>query len=275
VGVSDRLTLGWTAVDAFSAVGTTYASLVEGTHTFHSAPTTQAEIEDDVWYMLANDLTTVTLNYGIGNLTTARASEIAQGFLDVLVAHPEQMYNQVTSATIATKGVLTLTFGSTNISNASVLSGQRQYAMDKAIEIYDGLWQSGKLTADMTQLEKARVLFTWVCENCTYDYKLQSRSHTSYSLFAGGLAVCDGYTGAYNLLLRLAGIDCTSATMGSGDSKHMWTVATLDGVTYHLDTTWGDSDDNAVNYQFFAMTPEESMQIHSLNIAYSGTQLPA
>jgi transglutaminase/protease-like cytokinesis protein 3 len=63
--------------------------------------------------------------------------------------------------------------------------------------------------------------------------------------------------------------------MGSGDSKHMWTVATLDGVTYHIDTTWGDSDDNAVSMKFFAMTPEESMQIHSLNIAYSGTQLPA
>jgi transglutaminase/protease-like cytokinesis protein 3 len=63
--------------------------------------------------------------------------------------------------------------------------------------------------------------------------------------------------------------------MGSGDSKHMWTAATLDGATYHIDTTWGDSDDTAPNYQYFAMTPEESMRIHALNIAYSGTQLPA
>ena len=31
----------------------------------------------------------------------------------------------------------------------------------------------------------------------------------------------------------------------------MWTVATLDGVEYHIDTTWGDAGDSAYA-QFFA-----------------------
>lgn len=273
VGAAERLTLEWSYADAVSAEGTTYASLVTGESKLYSAPTTEAGIESDIWYMISNDMTSITLNYGVGGLTNDQAAEIAQTFLDILIEHPELMYNQVSSTTIASKGLLTITFGSTCIENAAVLSGRRQYALDKAIAVHDQLWADGTLTADMTELEKARVYFTWICENCEYDYSIQTLSHTSYSVFAGGIAVCDGYTGAYNLLLRLEGIDCTSATIGTGDNKHMWTVATLDGVTYHIDATWGDSDDTP-NYQYFAMTPEESMQIHNLNAAYSGTQLP-
>ena len=64
----------------------------------------------------------------------------------------------------------------------------------------------------MSDYEKARVYFTWICDNCVYDYSAgdSSLSHIAYSLFHNGTAVCDGYTGAYNLLLKLEGIDCTS-----------------------------------------------------------------
>ena len=69
--------------------------------------------------------------------------------------------------------------------------------------------------------------------------------------------MCDGYTGAYNLLLKLEGIDCTALS----NNSHIWTVATLDGTDYHIDTTWGDSGP-APNYDYFAMTAEESWQHH-------------
>lgn len=272
-GTSEKVTLNWDYADAVSAVGTTYASLVIGSHQFYSSPTTVEEIESDIWYMIANDMSTVTLNYGEGNLTRDEATWIHETFLDILIEHPELMYNKVVMTSLISKGILYIEFGSTCIENSSVLSGRRQYALDKAIEIHDQLWHDGSLTADMTDLEKAKVYFDWICENCTYDYDLQVLSHTSYSVFAGGIAVCDGYTGAYNLLLRLEGIDCTSATIGEDDNRHMWTVAVLDGVTYHIDTTWGDSGETP-NYQYFAMTPEESMEIHTRNAAYSGTQLP-
>ena len=85
-----------------------------------------------------------------------------------------------------------------------------------------------------------------------------SLSHIPYNLFVNGTAVCDGYTGAYNLLLKLEGIDCTAL---SNDS-HIWTVATLDGVQVHIDTTWGDSG-SAISYTYFAMTPEQSWRFHS------------
>ena len=71
--------------------------------------------------------------------------------------------------------------------------------------------------------------------------------------------MCDGYTGAYNLFLKLEGIDCYALS----NSSHIWTVANLDGTEVHIDTTWGDSNPASINYTYFAMTPEESWQQHS------------
>lgn len=55
-------------------------------------------------------------------------------------------------------------------------------------------------------------------------------------------------------LLKLEGIDCSTAST----ADHIWTVATLDGVTYHIDTTWGDQSGHT-NYTYFAMTPAFSL----------------
>ena len=112
----------------------------------------------------------------------------------------------------------------------------------------------------MTQREKALIYFRWICENCVYDAEADdaSLSHTAWSLFTRSLAVCDGYTGAYNLLLKLEGIDCYSQA-GSG---HAWTVATLDGTECHIDTTWGDSSIVFANELYFAMSPALSYGFH-------------
>ena len=72
------------------------------------------------------------------------------------------------------------------------------------------------------------------------------------------VAVCDGYTGAYNLLLKLEGINCYTQT----GSEHAWTVAVLDGTEYHIDTTWGDSSIIFANELYFAMSPALSYGFH-------------
>ena len=101
--------------------------------------------------------------------------------------------------------------------------------------------------------------FTWVCDNCVYDYGASdnSLSHIPYRLFTQGTAVCDGYTGAYNLLLKLEGIQCTALS----NNEHIWTVAVLDGTQVHIDTTWADSG-SVIDYTYFAMTPSQSWNQH-------------
>ena len=131
--------------------------------------------------------------------------------------------------------------------------------MEYAIAVHDRLWSEGLITPDMTEYEKAAVYYDWVCRNTLYDFQAgdDSLSHIPYSLFHRGVAVCDGYTGAYNLLLKLEGIRCHAVFT----SSHIWTVATLDGREYHIDTTWGDDGDRA-DPLYFAMTPQLSAQLH-------------
>ena len=84
-----------------------------------------------------------------------------------------------------------------------------------------------------------------------------SASHLAYGALVSGLAVCDGYTGAYNLLLKLEGIECTSLF----NDSHIWTLATLDGTQYHIDVTWGDQY-GRTDLRYFGMSEEQSYQCH-------------
>jgi len=242
----------WDLSGLYSAAGTTLADLVEpGTYT--SAPATAEELESSIRYMLAQGSDQIVFFYP--SLSEEEARRVMDQALSVIKKHCEQGYNEVRC--VRAGGILTLTFSA---AGAGLRSQEyRAAAMEAAIAVHDRLWEEGTLRPDMTELEKARVYFDWICGSCAYDYQAgdSSLSHIPYNLFVNHTAVCDGYTGAYNLLLKLEGIEC--ATVIGGD--HIWTVAVLDGVQYHIDATWGDSG-SAVNYDYFAMTPEQSRSVH-------------
>ena len=183
--------------------------------------------------MLARGEHTITLNYSKA-LTTATASALTQAFTSCVKTYCEQMYNAVSCRSYST-GKVVLTFSST------------------------ALWESGTLSYDMSQYEIARTYFQWLCDHCRYDNAAadDSASHLAYGALVSGLAVCDGYTGAYNLLLKLEGIECTSLF----NDSHIWTLATLDGTQYHIDVTWGDQY-GRTDLRYFGMSEEQSYQCH-------------
>ena len=248
-----RVTLDWDLSYAYSAKGTTLASLVEP-GTYIASPATDEEMDSTVRYMLSRGENALTLRYP--GLSATKARQVMQQALSTVKLYCEQGYNAV-SCSYSLAGDMTLTFSAAGVGDRA--QDYRTAAMDAAIAVHDQLWADQQITSHMTELEKARVYYTWVCENTTYDYQAgdDSISHTPYSLFELGTAVCDGYTGAYNLLLKLEGIDCTALS----NSSHIWTVATLDGTEYHIDTTWGDSG-RTISYNYFAMTEAQSRLEH-------------
>ena len=248
-----RVTLDWDLSYAYSAKGATLASLVEP-GTYVASPAAAGEMDSAIRYMLSRGESTLTLRYP--GLSAVKARQVMQQALSTVKLYCEQGYNSV-SCSYSLAGDMTLTFSAAGVGDR--IQEYRTSAMGAAIEVHDQLWANRQITSGMTELEKARVYYTWVCENTAYDYQAgdDSISHTPYSLFELGTAVCDGYTGAYNLLLKLEGIDCTALS----NNSHIWTVATLDGTAYHIDTTWGDSGP-AINYSYFAMTEEQSRAEH-------------
>ena len=255
VDPSLRVTPSWNVSAVYtSAQGSTLASLVPaGAYT--AAPATDQELEGCVRYMLSSGSNVLSLQYP--RISALDARKVMEGALVITKSYCEQSYNTAT-CNFNAAGSLTLTFSAAGV-KADEIGTYRTRAMAAAVSLHDQLWESGQLTADMTDYEKARVYYTWVCENCVYDFTAgtDSISHIPYSLFYNGTAVCDGYTGAYNLLLKLEGIECTALST----SSHIWTVANLDGAEVHIDTTWGDSG-STVSYDYFAMTPQQSWNAH-------------
>lgn len=261
VDPSLRITLTWTVTPSRSAVGKTLASLVQApAGTPDDAPSVYdaGAVDALVRKMLAADEHFISLDYG-EPITYAFAVSLADVFTNQVKTYCEQMYNSVLCQPYS-NGSVVLTFSATACSDG-LLAQYRTETMERAIQVHDMLWDTGRLNDDMTQYEKARVYYTWLCDNCEYDYAGAaddaSISHIAYNALIHKSAVCDGYTGAYNLFLKLEGIDCTTCA----NDTHIWTVATLDGREYHIDTTWGDQT-GQIDYRFFAMSAEEAYNVH-------------
>lgn len=250
-----RLVLDWEVRPAYSKVGVTLADLVASDGSFYNAPAPgeTAKIDADVRLMLSKGERDIELSYPADVLNRAYADALTQAFLDAARNYVEQSYNYIKVSYSTRAGYMKLTFGSSLYPEDRV-DFYREETLKYALAVHDQMWESGRVTSDMTEYDKARVYFTWVCENCRYDHASTPMSHTGWRLFAEQIAVCDGYTAAYNLLLKLEDIDC--GTWSTTD--HIWTVAQLDGRTYHIDTTWGDQS-YGVEYRCFGMTEAEAI----------------
>ena len=283
-----RLKLSWVIPPAWSAAGRTLASLVEAPEEVSTSPAfddTEA-IDNAVRQMLANGEHTLLLQYPY-IMDHSGAKALANAFADAIKNYSEQMYNDVICQRYLNSGRVILYFCSadTYLSASRTIDKQypsmsdsnkdkliqdltsdtleryREETMAKAIEIHDMLWETGQLDKSMSQYDVAKIYFQWLCDHCVYDDAAvndeNSTSHIAYNALVNGLAVCDGYTGAYNLLLKLEGIDCYTQS----NDTHIWTVATLDGTTYHIDVTWGDQI-SFVEWKYFAMDPALSEREH-------------
>lgn len=250
-----RLTLDWEIRPSYSREGTTLADLVSSDGSFYEdpLPDEREKIDADVRYMLSRGERTIRLQYPSGTAGKAFVEKLNQAFLDAVRNYVEQTYNYVQVSYSPNAGYVLLTFAS-SLYPESQVDYYREATMEYALVVHDGLWESGALREDMTDYDKARVYFTWICDHCRYDHGSAGMSHTGWRAFAEKIAVCDGYTAAYNLLLKLEGIEC--GTWSTAD--HIWTVADLDGRTCHIDTTWGDQN-YGVEYRYFAMTEADAL----------------
>lgn len=104
-----------------------------------------------------------------------------------------------------------------------------------------------------SESERCWKIAKWLCDNCKYDYAVyghkaeRPHSYDAYGAIMHGLAVCEGYSFAYKVLLTEVGIECEIVT-GIADGiggwgKHAWNQVKVDGSWYNVDVTWTDGDD--------------------------------
>lgn len=124
------------------------------------------------------------------------------------------------------------------------------------IERYESLLKKGLewfvrtfIKSGMSDFEKEIAIHDFLVKNVEYDYEVleQPTKHSQdpYNVLGPLLkskAVCWGYACAFKLLCDYSGLKCIVVT-GDGCSDmengpHAWNIIKLDGVPYHVDTTW-------------------------------------
>jgi len=137
---------------------------------------------------------------------------------------------------------------------------------------------------DLTEIERAFVLFKWMGQNINYDVKNTNAGKrvdcSKDGVFRTGKTVCSGYSNLYEdiakyLNLEVKSVHCYAKGAGympgtkihASETNHEINVIKLNGKWYHIDSTWGAGHSNGNEYvrEFneFYFLPDPELLIRS------------
>lgn len=96
------------------------------------------------------------------------------------------------------------------------------------------------------EYETVKAIHDYLVNNTQYDYDnylngtIPDSSYSARGVFENGMAVCQGYAYAFELLCDLAEIDCVLVTGTANGGGHAWNQVNVDGNWYNIDVTWDD-----------------------------------
>ena len=210
-------------------------------------PATQEAFEAIFLHMSARNLFTYSIYYegmGFEEVTAEENLEaITQAFDVVFNRYPEYMSftNRIAYQIEGDRdsATLTLVLSSDTRMGEDALALYRERFFLQTIEIVEGLTDEGLLYPGQADWEKALVLFDWVVQNTEYDNELHAESYTGYSVYVNQVAVCQGYTAAYNALCKVAGVRVEGVGGLANGEEHIWTRALFAGRDVYIDATLG------------------------------------
>lgn len=101
--------------------------------------------------------------------------------------------------------------------------------------------EASKLSGDV---EKLKFVHDYLVNNCEYDLDSMGAAeslpaHTAYGCLIQHMAVCSGYSKAFQLIVKKLGIEC-GRTTGMATNSHEWNYVLLGDDYYWIDVTWDD-----------------------------------
>lgn len=138
---------------------------------------------------------------------------------------------------------------------------------EKASRIVDNI-----INGEMDDTEKIKAIHDYIVLNCKYDYdnyvkgNVSIESRLAYGVICRRTAVCQGYSAAFNMLARRAGIraEIVTGTAPGNADVHAWNRVTIDGKVYHIDATHDDpvpDRQGYVSYKYFMRTDREMAEL--------------
>lgn len=126
------------------------------------------------------------------------------------------------------------------------------------------------ISTSMSDVEKIKAAHDWLVKNTTYEntyYNRENSSNFVYNLIYNKVAVCQGYTVTFYVMMTELNIPCTiiggQGATSTGSEAHAWNAVKLDGYWYYVDVTWDDPvlngssnypDGANISYQYLLCT---------------------
>ena len=147
---------------------------------------------------------------------------------------------------------------------ADSLSEQDAELFNAAQKIHDAL-----VTPSMSEYDQVKAFHDYIVNNTEYG-DAGDRSHSAVGSLLDGLAVCEGYADALDLLCYLSGIECICVNGYGNGGRHGWNKVKIDGQWYNVDVTWDDpiSTQPVLRYDYFLVSDGVLARDHDW-IAYS------
>lgn len=181
----------------------------------------------------------------------------------VMYDHPEIFYLDYEKSSYWTNGRLEFGYIDTDeniIEKRNQLTSKIENILSELIE------------PDMTEFQKEIAIHDYIVLNTRYDEEnynnntIPRESYTTYGTLINGLAVCQGYSETFKLLLREVGIE--SIIVSSPEMNHAWNIVNIDGENYQVDVTWNDPTpdrEGKTRYKYFNLTDSQMSKDHTWN----------
>lgn len=128
--------------------------------------------------------------------------------------------------------------------------------------------------------DKYRYLAAVISIRTAYDNDFigGNKTSTAYGAIEGPVAICQGYSRAFEYLCKKADLWCKTVGGVSQGEAHAWNLVKLESGTYHIDITWADSGMNAPLddgwHRYFMLTQEEILSDHEIDDGTVATGTP-
>jgi hypothetical protein len=148
----------------------------------------------------------------------------------------------------------------------------QEYAEDKARDIVEEI-----ISDDMSDEEKMKVIHDYIVTHVKYDHENYNKNtvpredHTLYGALVNGMAVCDGFSYAFDEMANEAGLD-TEIIRGrvfatSDDAPlagHSWNLVKINGEYRHIDTSSGNlrNFSDPIRYDYYNKSGKEIWNTH-------------
>lgn len=226
-------------------------------------PTTASEFYNEFRNAWENSQAFLTYTYpfsAYGAEMELLREQCYSGFILAAEHHPEWGTHVLTEPSAAESeqgGVLRLDFTSsekafTYEELCALRTGAKGLAEETAPRIAKGLTQP---------LEIADAVHDYLVEHVSYDESFSPKGYMAYGALAEGRAVCQGYSGAFNLLCEALGVQ----SLAVANRTHMWNVVLVDGMLYHYDATYDDD----LSAEIYKGIPENEFRNDDRHPAYT------